>query len=84
MYILSESNHSKCIITITVRSAPVAHCRNLKGLVVFGLFDKLRYSFQRKDQLNLRVYPEKQYLEEENGKMIALLISPKIDFLWIG
>ena len=30
-----------------------------------------------KDQLNLRVYHELKYLEEENDKMVALLISPK-------
>ena len=37
-----------------------------------------------KDQLYFRVFTinRKKYLEEENGKMIALQISPKIESLY--
>ena len=36
-----------------------------------------------KDQLNFEsLYQERKYLEEENGKMVALLISPKIESLY--
>ena len=34
-----------------------------------------------KDQLNLSFYQEYNYLDEENGKMVALQISPKIESL---
>ena len=35
-----------------------------------------------KDQLNLRVFiANSKYLEEENGKMVALQMSPKIESL---
>ena len=50
-------------------------------MVVFHLFEK--YDIQMKDQLNLRLKQEWQkYLEEENGKMIPLQISPKIESLY--
>ena len=37
-----------------------------------------------KDQLYFRVFTtsSKKYLEEENGKMVALQISPKIESLY--
>ena len=36
-----------------------------------------------KDQLNLRVFiTNSKYLEEENGKMVALQMSPKIESLY--
>ena len=36
-----------------------------------------------KDQLNLRVFTKNSlYLEEENGKMVALQMSPKIESLY--
>ena len=36
-----------------------------------------------KDQLNFEsLYQERKYLGEENGKMVALLISPKIESLY--
>ena len=43
-------------------------------MVVFRF--KLRYSNERSTQF------EQKYLEEENGKMIALQISPKIESLY--
>ena len=35
-----------------------------------------------KDQLYFRDYHEQKYLEEENDKMVALQISPKIESLY--
>ena len=37
-----------------------------------------------KDKLNLRVFTKNRlkYLDEENGKMVALQISPKIESLY--
>ena len=35
-----------------------------------------------KDQLNLSLNQEQKYLEEENGRMVALQISPKIESLY--
>ena len=35
-----------------------------------------------KDQLNLSLNQEQKYLEEENGRMVALQISPKIENLY--
>ena len=64
----------------------IAHCRNVRGLgksmVVFGLFEKLRNYNERSTKFE-SLYHEKKYLEEENGKMVALQISPKIEFVWI-
>ena len=34
------------------------------------------------DRLNLSLEQERKYSEEENGKMIALQISPKIESLY--
>ena len=34
-----------------------------------------------KDRLNLSLKQEQKYFEEENGKMIALKISPKVESL---
>ena len=35
-----------------------------------------------KDRLNLRVLSKNKYFEEENGKMIALQISPEMESLY--
>ena len=63
----------------------IAHCRNVRGLgksvVVFRLFEKLRYSDERSTKFE-SPKQEWKYLEEENGKMIALQISPKIESLY--
>ena len=47
----------------------------------FRLFEKLRYSNERSIKFE-SLKQEKKYLEEENGKMIALQISPKIESLY--
>ena len=47
-------------------------------MVVFRLFEKLRYSNERSTKFE-SLYQEWKYLEEENGKMVALRISPKIE-----
>jgi len=50
-------------------------------MVVFRLFEKLRYSNGRSTKFeNLK--QEQKYSEEESGKMIALQISPKIESLY--
>ena len=49
-------------------------------MVVFRLFEKLRYSNERLTIFQ-SLYHEQKYLEEENGKMVALQISPKIESL---
>ena len=41
-------------------------------MVVFHLFEKLRYSYERSTKFE-SLKQEQSYLEEENGKMIALL-----------
>ena len=51
-------------------------------MVVFRLLEKLRCSNERSTKFE-SLYHEQKYLEEENGKMIALQMSPKI-FVWIG
>ena len=65
----------------------IGHYRNVRGLgksmIVFRLFEKLRYSNER-STIFQSLYHEQKYLEEENGKMVALQISPKIEFVWIG
>ena len=53
------------------------------SMVVFCLFEKLRYSNERSTKFE-SLYQEQNYLEKENGKMEALQISPKIEFVWIG
>ena len=50
-------------------------------MVVFRLFEKLRYSNERSTIFD-SPYLEKKYLDEENGKMVALQISPKIESLY--
>ena len=49
--------------------------QNVRGLekskVVFRLFEKLRYSNERSTKFE-SLYQEYKYLEEENGKMVAL------------
>ena len=52
-------------------------------MVVFRLFELLvlGYSNERSTKFE-SPYQEKKYLEEENGKMIAILISPKIQSLY--
>ena len=59
--------------------------RNVRGLgksmVVFRLFEKLRYSNERSTKFK-SLYQEQKYIEEENGKMVALHISPKIESLY--
>ena len=49
-------------------------------MVVFRLFEKLRYSNERSTIFD-GPYLEKKYLDEENGKTVALQISPKIESL---
>ena len=67
----------------------IGNCRNARGLGksihFFRLFEKLRYSNERSTKFK-SLYQEWKYLEEENGKMVALRISPKIEseFEWIG
>ena len=63
----------------------IAHCRNVRGLgksmVVFSLFKKPRHSNERSTKFE-SLEQEQKYFEEENGKMIALQISPKIESLY--
>ena len=63
----------------------IGHCRNVRGLgksmVVFRLLEKLRCSNERSTKFE-SLYHEQKYLEEENGKMIALQMSPKIESLY--
>jgi len=63
----------------------IAHCKNVGGLgksiVVFNLFEKLRYSKKRSTKFE-SLKQEWKYLEEDNGKIIALQISPKIESLY--
>ena len=58
------------------------NCRNVRGLgkrmVVFRLFEKLRYSNERSTILD-SPYLEKRCLDEESGKIVALQVSPKIE-----
>ena len=53
----------------------IGNCRNVRGLgkskVVCRLFEKLRYSNERSTKFE-SLYQEYKYLEEENGKMVAL------------
>ena len=63
----------------------IGNCRNVRGLgksmVIFRLFGKLRYSNERSTKFE-SLYQEYKYLEEGNGKMVALQISPKIESLY--
>ena len=45
-------------------------------MVIFRLFEKLRYPNERSTTFE-SLYQEQKYLEEENGSMLALHISPK-------
>ena len=45
-------------------------------MVVFRLFEKLRYSKERSTKFE-SLYQEQKYLEEENGKMVAFQIAPR-------
>ena len=45
------------------------------------VFEKLRYSNERSTKFE-SLYQEQKYLEEEDGKMVALHISPKIESLY--
>ena len=45
-------------------------------MVAFRLLEKLRYSNERSTQFE-DLYQEQKYLEEENGKMVALQLTPK-------
>ena len=52
-------------------------------MVVFRLFSVCLNYVKMKDQLNLRVFTtNSKYLKEENGKMVALQMSPKIESLY--
>ena len=65
--------------------AKIDHCRNVRGLgksmVVFRLFEKLRCSNERSTKFG-SLNHEPKYLEEENGKMVALQMSSKIESLY--
>ena len=50
-------------------------------MVVFRLFEKLRYQNERSTEFESFNH-EKKYLAEENDKMVALQISPKIESLY--
>ena len=50
-------------------------------MVVFRLFEKLGWSNERSTKFG-SLYHEYKYLEEENGKMVALKIPPKIESLY--
>ena len=58
----------------------IGQCRNVsalgKSMVVFRLFEKLRYSNEKSTKFE-SLNHEQKYLEEENGKMVALQILPK-------
>ena len=50
-------------------------------MVVFCLFEKLTCSNERSTKFESPYHGQK-YLEEENGKMVALQIAPKIERLY--
>ena len=50
-------------------------------MVVYRLLEKLRCSNERSTKFE-SLNHEQKYLEEENGKMIALQMSPKIESLY--
>ena len=50
-------------------------------MVVFRLFEKLRYSNERSTKFE-SLFQEYKYLEEKTGEMVALQISPKIESLY--
>ena len=51
-------------------------------MVVFRLFEKLRYSDARSTKFESLNHKQK-YLEGENGEMVDLEISPKIDSSYV-
>ena len=51
------------------------------SMAVFRLFEKLRYSNERSTKFE-SLYHEQKYLEQENGKMVAFQIAPKIESLY--
>ena len=58
------------------------HCKGWgSSMAVFRLFEKLRYSDERSTKFE-SLNQEYKYSEEENGKMVALQISPKIESLY--
>ena len=50
-------------------------------MVVFLLFEKLRYSNERSTKFE-SLNQEEKHLEEKNGQNVALQISPKIESLY--
>ena len=50
-------------------------------MVIFCLFEKLRYSNERTTKFE-SFNRELRFLEEENGKLVALEMSPKIESLY--
>ena len=54
-------------------------------MVVLRLFEKLRYSNERSTKFG-SLYHEQKYLEEENGKMVALqtIIIQNREFVGVG
>ena len=50
-------------------------------MVVFRLFEKRIRSNERSTKFE-SLYHGQKYLEEQNGKMVALQISPKIESLY--
>ena len=56
-------------------SAPIGNCKTVRGLgkgkIVFRLFENPRYSNERLTKFE-SPYQEYKYLDEENGKMVAL------------
>ena len=73
------------ITLILVLRHYIGNCRNVRGLgkrmVVFRLFEKLRYSNERSTKFE-SLNHEYKYLEAENGKLAALQMSPKIESLY--
>ena len=63
-----STEKSKNDITLVLRQLQK---REKTGKVVFRLFEKLRYSNKRSTKFE-SLYQEHKYLEEENGKMVAL------------
>ena len=52
-----------------------------KSIFVFRLFEKLRYSNERSTKFD-SLYLEKKHLNEENGNMVAVQTSPKIESVY--
>ena len=87
VYFDSICSSRKTYAAAVLTTQSIRNCRNVRGLgksmVVFRLFERLRYLDERSTKFE-SLYHEEKYLEEENGKMVALQISPKIKFVWIG